>query len=136
MPTLNKACCSNYVHDEKEAYARPLWAVYQIISCKFLHFSTFEEIEQEYLTHFSKYNFRQPPAFLNYDNTQYLLGGRNYRIQFYQGLKITFQTLPFLKFKSKENLFLMTMRWIVSRSKKVTRSNSFILLLKVLGDKV
>ena len=57
------------------------------MSYKFLHLSTFEEIEQKYLTRFSKYNFRQPPAFINYDNTQYLLGGRNYGIQFYQRLK-------------------------------------------------
>ena len=98
--------------------------------------SSFEEIEQKYLTRFPKYNFRQPLAFINYDNTQYLLGGRNYGIQFYQRLKKTFQALSFLKFKSKENFFLMTMRWIVSRIKKLTRSNSFILLLKVLGDKV
>ena len=98
--------------------------------------STFEEIEQKYLTRFSKYNFRQPPAFINYDNTQYLAGGRNYGIQFYQRLKKTFQTLSFLKHKSKENFFLRAMKWIVSRSKKLTRSDSFILLLKVLGDKV
>ena len=120
----------------KEAYARPFGKVYQIISCKSLHLSTFEEIEQKYLTRFSKYNFRQPPAFINYDNTQYLLGGRKYGIKYYQRLKKTFQTLSFLKFKPKENFFLMTMRWIVSRFKKLTRSNSFILLLKVLGDKV
>ena len=98
--------------------------------------STFEEIEQKYLTRFSKYNLRQHPPFINYDNTQDLLGGRNYGIQFYQRLKKTFQTLSFLKFKLKENFFLMIMRWIVSRSKKLTRSNLFMLLLKVLGDKV
>ena len=45
------------------------------MSCKFLHLSTFEEIEQKYLTRFPKYNFRQPPAFVNYNNAQYLLGG-------------------------------------------------------------
>ena len=50
--------------------------------------------------------------------------------------KKTFQSLSFLKLKSKENFFPMTMKWIVSRSKKLTRSNSFILLLKTLGDKV
>ena len=111
-------------HEEKEAYARPFRNVYQIISYKFVHLSTFEEIEHKYLTRFSEYNFRQPPAFVNYDNTQYLLCDRNYGIQFYQRLK------------SKENSFLITMRWIVSRSKKLTRSNSFILLLKALGNKV
>ena len=123
-------------HEEKEAYARPFRNVYQIISYKFLHLSTFEEIEHKYLTRFSKYNFRQPPVFVNYDNTHYFLGDRNYGIQFYRRLTKTFQSLSFLKFKSKENFFLMTMRWIVSRSKKLTRSNSFILLLKALGDKV
>ena len=61
-------------HEEKEAYARPFRNVYQIISYKFLHLSTFEEIEHKYLTCFSKYNFRQPPAFVNYDNTHYFLG--------------------------------------------------------------
>ena len=50
-------------YEEKEAYARPFRNVYQIISYKFLHCSTFEEIEHNYLTRFSKYNFRQPPAF-------------------------------------------------------------------------
>ena len=107
------------------------------MSYKFLHLSTFEEIEQKYLTRFPKYNFRQPPAFVTYNNTQYLLGGRNYGIQFYQILKKKkIQTLSFLKSRSKKNFFLMKMRWIVSRSKKLTRSNSFILLLKALGDKV
>ena len=106
------------VREEKEAYARPFRNVYQIISYKFLHLSTFEEIELKYLTRFSKYNLRQPPAFVNYDNTHYLLGDRNYGIQFYQRLKKTFQSLSFLKFKSKENFFPMTMRWIVSRFKK------------------
>ena len=106
------------------------------MSYKFLHLSTFEKIEQKYLTRFPKYNFRQPPAFVNYNNAQYLLGGRNYGIQFYQTLKKIFQTLSFLKSRSKENFFLMAMRWIVSRSKKLTRSNSFILVLKVFGDKV
>ena len=57
--------------EEKEAYARPFRNVSQIISYKFLHLSTFEEIENKYLTRFSKYNFRQPPAFANYDNTHY-----------------------------------------------------------------
>ena len=121
---------------EKEADARPFRNVYQIISYKFLHLSTFEEIELKYLTRFSKYNLRQPPAFVNYYNTLYLLGDRNYGIKFYQRLKKTFQSLSFLKFKSKGNFFPMTMRWIVSRSKKLTRSNSFILLLKALDDKV
>ena len=102
-------------HEEKEAYARSFRNVYQIISYKFLHLSTFEEIELKYLTRFSKYNLRQPPAFVNYDNTHYLLGDRNYGIQFYQRLQKTFQSLSFLKFKSKENFFPMTMRWIVSR---------------------
>ena len=106
------------------------------MSYNFLDLHTFEEIEQKYLTCFPKYNFRQPPAFVNYNNTQYLLGGRNYGIQFYQILKKIFQTLSFLKYRSKEILFLMTMRWIVSRFKKLTRSNSFILVLKVFGDKV
>ena len=105
-------------HEEKEAYTRPFRNVYQIISHKFLNLSTFEEIELKYLTRFSKYNLRQPPAFVNYDNTHYLLGDHNYGIQFYQRLQKTFQSLPFLKFKSKENLFPMTMRWIVSRFKK------------------
>ena len=123
-------------HEEKEAYARLFQNIYQIILYKFLHFSTFEEIELKYLTRFSKYNLRQPPAFVNYDNTHYLLGDHNYGIQFFQRLKKTFQSLSFLKFKSKANFFPMTMRWIVSRSKKLTRSNSFILLLKALGDKV
>ena len=41
-------------HEEKEAYARPFRNVYQIISYKFLHLSTFEEIEHKYLTLFSK----------------------------------------------------------------------------------
>ena len=45
-------------HEEKEAYARPFRNVYQIISYKFLHLSTFEEIEDKYLTRFSKYNLR------------------------------------------------------------------------------
>ena len=58
------------------------------MSYKFLHLSTFEEIEHNYLTRFSKQNLRQPPAFVNYDNTQYFLGDRNYGIQFYQRLKI------------------------------------------------
>ena len=102
---------------------------------QFMHMRV-KEIEQKYLTRFSKYNFRQPPAFVNYNNTQYLHGGCNYGMQFYQRLKKTFQTLLFLKSRSKENFFLMTMRWIVSRSMKLTRSNSFILLLKVFGDKV
>ena len=124
------------VHEQKEAYARPFRNIYQIISCKFLHLRTFEEIEHKYLTRFSKYNLRQPPAFVNYDNTHYLLGDRNYGTQFYQRLKKTFQSLSFLKFKSKENLFLMTMRWIDSSSKKSARSNSFMLLLNALCDKV
>ena len=123
-------------HEEKEAYARHFRNIYQIILHKFLHLSTFEETELNYLTRFSKYNVRQHPVFVNYDNTRDLLGDRNYGIQFYQRLKKTFQSLSFLKFKSKENFFPMTMRWIVSRSKKLTRSNSFILLLKALGDKV
>ena len=123
-------------HEEKEAYARPFRNIYQIILYKFLHLSTFEEIELKYLTRFSKYNLRQPPAFVNYDNTHYLLGDRNYGIQFYQRLKKTFQSLSFLKFKSKGNFFLITMRLIVSRSKMLTRSNSFMLLLKTLGDKI
>ena len=76
-----------------------------MISYKFLNLSTFEEIEQKYLTRFSKYNFRESAAFINFDNTQYLVGGRNYGIQFYQRLKKTFQTLSFLKLKSKENFF-------------------------------
>ena len=77
-------------HEEKEAYARPFRNVYQIISYRFLHLSTFEETEYKYLTLFSKYNLRQPPAFVNYDNTHYLLGDRNYGIQFYQRIKRTF----------------------------------------------
>ena len=88
----------------KEAYARPFGKVYQIISCKSLHLSTFEEIEQKYLTRFSKYNFRQPPAFINYDNTQYLLGGRNYGIQFYQRLKKNFSNLVVFKIQIKGKL--------------------------------
>ena len=76
-----------------------------MISYKFLNLSTFEEIEQKYLTRFSKYNLRESAAFINFDNTQYLVGGRNYAIQFYQRLKKTFETLPFLKLKSKENFF-------------------------------
>ena len=62
---------------------------------KFLHLSNFEEIEQKYLTRFPKYNFRQPPAFVNYNNTEYLLGGRNYGIQFYQILKKIFKPCHF-----------------------------------------
>ena len=104
-------------HEEKEPYAKPFRNVYQI-SYKFLHLSTFEEIELKYLTRFSKYNLRQPPAFVNYDNTHYLLGDRNYGIQFYRRLQKTFQSLSFLKFNSKENFFPMTTRWIVSRFKK------------------
>ena len=41
-------------HEEKEAYGRPFRNVYQITSYKFLHLSTFEEIEHTYLTRFSK----------------------------------------------------------------------------------
>ena len=119
-------------HEGKEAYTRPFRNVHQIISYKFLHLSTFEEIEPKYLTRFSKYNFSQPPAFVNYDNTHYFLGNHNYGIPLYQRLTKTFQSLPFLRFKSKKNFFLMTMRWTVSKSKKLTRSNSFILLLKDL----
>ena len=96
--TKRKHVVSIIFHEEKEAYARLCQNVYQIISYKFVHLSTFEEIEHKYLTRFSEYNFRQPPAFVNYDNTQYLLCDRNYGIQFYQRLK------------SKENFFLITMR--------------------------
>ena len=46
------------------------------MSYKFLDLNTFEEIEQKFLTRFPKYSFRQPPAFVNYNNTQYLLGGK------------------------------------------------------------
>ena len=67
-------------HEEKEAYARPFPNVYQIISYKFLYLRSIEEIELKYLTCFSKYNLRQPPAFVSYDNTHYLLGDRNYGI--------------------------------------------------------
>ena len=77
---LSKTCYSNYIHEGKEAYARPFWNLYLIISYKFLHLSTFEEIELKYLTRFSKYHFRQPPALINYENTSYLLGGCNYGI--------------------------------------------------------
>ena len=114
-------------------------ALLKRLSDNIIQILTFEHFWRnwtEVFNSFFKSNFRQPPAFINYDNTQYPLGGRNYGIQFYQRLKKAFQTLSFLKFKSKENFFLMTMRCIVSRSKKLTRSNSFILLLKVLGDKV
>ena len=31
-------------------------------------FSTFKEIEHKYLTRFSKFSFKQPPALLNYGN--------------------------------------------------------------------
>ena len=116
--TKRKHVVSIIFHEEKEAYARLFRNVYQIISYKFLYLSTFEEIEHKYLTRFSKYNFRQPPVFVNYDNTHYFLGDRNYGIQFYRRLTKTFQSLSFLKFKSKENFFPMTMRWIVSRFKK------------------
>ena len=123
-------------HVEKETYTRPFRNVYQIISYKFLHFSTFEEIEHKYLTRFSKYDFRQPPAFVNYDKSHYFLVDRNYEIQFYRRLTKTFQSSSFLKFGSKENFFLMTMSWLVSRSKNLASSNSLILLLKALGDQV
>ena len=52
-------------HEEKKAYARPFRNIYQIISYKFLHLSTFEEIKH------------------------------NYRIQFYQRLKKTFKACHF-----------------------------------------
>ena len=79
---------------------------------------------------------KQPPAFINYDTPQYLLNDHSYGIQLSRRLKKTFQSLSFLTFKSKKNFSLLTMRWIFSRSNKLTRSNSFILHSKVLGDKV
>ena len=45
-------------------------------------------------------------------NPQYLLGDNNHGIQFYLRLKKTSQNFSFLNFKSKENFFLLTMRWI------------------------
>ena len=60
-------------HEEKEAYARPFRNVYQVISYKILHLSTFEKIEHKYSTRFSKYNFRQPLAFVNYDKEEIII---------------------------------------------------------------
>ena len=95
--------------------------------------------KRKYLTPFSKCNFKQPPLFINYDNPHNpydnLLGDHKYGIRFYQRLKKYFQILSVLNFKSKETFFLLTMRWIFSRSKKLTRTNSFILPLKVLDAK-
>ena len=39
-------------HEEKETYACGFRNIYQIISYKFLHLSSFEEIEHKYLTRF------------------------------------------------------------------------------------
>ena len=75
------------------------------MSYKFLHLTTFEETEHKYLTRFSKYNLRQPPAFLNYNNTQYLLDGHNYGIQFYQRLKKLFKPCHFLNPDQRKTSF-------------------------------
>ena len=87
---------------KKEAYARPFRKVYQVTSYKFLHLSTFEEIEHRYSSRFLKYNFKQPPAFTNYDNHEYILVDHNYGIQFYQRLKNNFPKLVIFKIKIKE----------------------------------
>ena len=94
--TKRKHFVSIIFHKEKEAYARPFRIVYQITSYKSLHLSTFEEIEHKYLICFSKYNFKQPAAFVNYDdNTHYFLGERNYGIHLYWRLTKLFKACHF-----------------------------------------
>ena len=74
-------------------------------------------------------------------NSEYLIMDQNYGAAFYQKLKKTSQTLSFFKPKSKKNFFLVTISCIISRSKRLARSNpnimyTFILSSKVLGEKV
>ena len=78
-------------------------------------------------------------------NPQYLFGDHNYGIQFYQKPKKASQSFSFLKIKSKKNFVLLTISWIFSRSKKLTRSNPNIMdvfvlfclvFIKVVGYKV
>ena len=109
--------------------------------------SAFEEIGHKYPTRFSIFSFKQAVAILNMPNSQYLLRDHSYGITLYlkknirRKLKITSQTFSFLKLESKKIIFLLIMSWIISRSKRLTRSNPeimhrFILLSKVLGDQV
>ena len=74
-------------------------------------------------------------------NSENLLGDHNYGIEYYQRKKNPSQIFSFLKLKLKKNFFLLAISWIISRFKKLTRSNPkimcrFILPSVVLGDKV
>ena len=84
--TKQKLSVRNIFCEEKEAQARPLLKeiyvlnVYQVNILRILTFTqkvknynisrvflnTFEEVEHNYPTRFSKCNLKQPPAFINY----------------------------------------------------------------------
>ena len=97
--------------------------------------NTFEEIEHKYPTRFSKYNFKQPPAFKNYDKPSIFSRGP----QTWNGILLeTEKKFP----NSNQRITLSSDNELgFFRSKKLTRSaakimHTFILHLRVLGDKV
>ena len=109
---------------EKEAYARPLLKEIHALNvyCQILPFmqkvknttiprvfsNTFEEIERKYPTCFSKHNFKQPPACINY--AKYSISYREPQLRnILSETEKTSQTFSFLKLKSKKNFFLLTM---------------------------
>ena len=49
--------------------------------------NAFEKIEHNYLAWFSKYNFKQTPAFINYANFSIFCRDHNYGIELYQRLE-------------------------------------------------
>ena len=76
---------------------------------------------------FSNYTFKKLPAFINYAKSS--ISSR--RPQLWNTIlseaKKHFSKLLNFKTKSNKNFFLLTKRWIFSRSKKFTRNNPKIM---------
>ena len=71
--------------------------------------NTFEEIEHKYPTRFSKYNFKQPPAFINYAKFSISCRGPQLRNRILSGTeKKHLKPTYFLKPELMKIFFLLT----------------------------
>ena len=66
--------------------------------------NTFEEIEHKYPTRFSKYNFKQPPAFINYAKFSISCRGPQLRNRILSGTEKNISNLLIFKARINENL--------------------------------